>query len=164
MTKLVPRDTAFPELYELRRGFDDIFNRYLFGRPIFSDIFPTEKPFAYVPPVESYVDRETKKYVCKLSLPGIDSKELEIRVQNHTLVIKGERKTTREVKSLELLEHEFTYGSFERTLALPEGVMTEKLAAEYINGVLEITAPVSEAALPHKIEVKTPPLAKHVTV
>jgi HSP20 family protein len=164
MTKLLPRETAFPELYELRRGFDDIFNRYLVGRPVFNEVFPAEKAYSFVPPVESYVNRETKKYICKLSIPGIEPKDLEIRVQNHTLVIKGERKIFKETKELELLEHEFIYGKFERVLELPEGVMTEKVVAEYVNGVLEVSAPMAEAALPHKIEIKTPAIAKHVAV
>jgi HSP20 family protein len=53
------------------------------------------------------------------------------------------------------MEGEIVYGVFERTLALPEGVNVEKLTAEYVNGVLEITAPVAAAALPRKIEIKT---------
>lgn len=51
---------------------------------------------------------------------------------------------------------------FERTLALPEGLNVEKLTAEYVNGVLEITAPVAAALLPRKIEVKTTPYAKQI--
>jgi HSP20 family protein len=50
------------------------------------------------------------------------------------------------------------YGSFERTFTLPEGVLAEKLDAQYVNGVLEITAPVAIAALPRKIEILTAPL------
>jgi HSP20 family protein len=164
MTKLIPRETAFPELFELRRGFDDIFNRYLLGRPTFGEFFPTEKAYTFIPQIEAYIDRDTKKYVCKVSIPGIEAKELEIRVQNHMLVVKGERKLHTEKKELELFQHEFIYGTFERAMELPEGVVTEKLNAEYLNGVLEITAPVMEAALPHKIEIKTPGLARHVAV
>lgn len=164
MTKLIPRETAFPELFELRRGFDDIFSRYLLGRPTFGEFFPTEKAYTFVPPVEALIDRDTKKYICRISIPGIESKELEIRVQNHMLVVKGERKLHFEKKELELFEHEFIYGTFERTIELPEGVVTEKLTAEYVNGVLEVVAPMTEAALPHKIEIKTPGLARHVAV
>ena len=56
------------------------------------------------------------------------------------------------------------YGRFERTLELPEGILPEKLVAEYHNGVLEITAPVTVAALPHKVEIKTVPLVKQKLV
>ena len=59
------------------------------------------------------------------------------------------------MKEIELIEQEVAYGVFERTLTLPEGVNVEKLTAEYVNGVLEITAPIAVAALPRKIEIKT---------
>ena len=77
--------------------------------------------------------------------------------------IRGERKVTNRVKEAELFEGEITYGVFERTFTLPEGVNVEKLMAEYVNGVLEITAPVAAAALPRKIEIKTTvPLTKQI--
>ena len=61
------------------------------------------------------------------------------------------------------MEGEIIYGVFERTLTLPEGVTVEKLTAEYMNGVLEITAPVAAAALPRKIEIKaTAPFAAQI--
>jgi len=78
-------------------------------------------------------------------------------------VIRGERKLPQLVKEAELFEREITYGVFERTLSLPEGVNVEKLRAEYVNGVLEITAPVATAALPRKIEIMTTvPLTKQI--
>ena len=58
------------------------------------------------------------------------------------------------------LHREFSYERFERTIALPEGVDTEKIAAEYNNGVLEITARVSATALPKRIEIKSLPKTK----
>ncbi len=78
-------------------------------------------------------------------------------------MIRGERKLTHRAKEVELFEEEVNYGVFERTLTLPEGVSVEKLTAEYVNGVLEITAPVAAAALPQKIEIKTTtPLVKQI--
>jgi len=60
------------------------------------------------------------------------------------------------------LHEEISYGKFERTFTLPEGVDTDKLTAEYQNGVLEITAPVAAAALPRRIEIRTTPLSKQI--
>jgi HSP20 family protein len=109
------------------------------------------------------VDKEAKKYVCRVTLPGVEPKELQIHAQANVLTIRGERKLTHSTKEIELLEGEIFYGVFERTLALPEGVNVEKLTAEYVNGVLEITAPIAAAALPRKIEVKmTAPFVKQI--
>ena len=94
---------------------------------------------------------------------GRGAKENHIHAQANMLTIRGERKLTHGTKEIELLEGEIFYGVFERTLALPEGVNVEKLTAEYVNGVLEITAPVAAAALPRKIEIKTTaPFAKQI--
>lgn len=108
------------------------------------------------------MDQETKKYFCKVSLPGIEPKEVHIHVQGNVLTIAGERKYNRTTKGAEVLHDEFAYGKFERKLELPEGVNAEKMYAEFVNGVLEITAPVALAALPRKIEIKTIPMTKQV--
>jgi len=148
------RDPLFEDLFDFRREFDKIFNRVLTAKPWEKEVAPW-KPFNFVPAVEAYVDKEAKKYVCKISLPGIEPKEVQIHVQANLLTIMGERKYTRETKKHEALHEEFAYGKFERTLELPEGVNTEKMNAEFVNGVLEITAPVAAVALPRKIEIKT---------
>jgi HSP20 family protein len=108
------------------------------------------------------VDKEAKKYICRISLPGIEPKDVQIHVQGNFLTIAGERKYGSPVKEQEVLHEEINYGKFERELELPEGVVTEKLAAEFVNGVLEITAPVAAAALPRKIEIKTTPFVKQI--
>ncbi|HEX4076912.1 MAG TPA: Hsp20/alpha crystallin family protein [Candidatus Acidoferrales bacterium] len=155
----------YEELFGFRREFDEMFNRILTGKPWTEQAqLPTyTREFNFTPAIEAYVDKEGKKYVCHVTLPGVEPKELQIHAQGNLLTIRGERKFTRNIKEVELIEHEVAYGVFERTIALPEGVVAEKLTAEYANGVLEITAPVAVAALPRKIEVKTtaPALAKH---
>src|SRR5215472_7930338 len=161
MTGMTLRDPFFEDLFDFRREFDKIFNRMLTVKPWEQEVAPW-KPFNFVPAVEAFVDKEGKKYVCKVSLPGIEPKEVQIHVQGNLLTITGERKYTRENKEREALHEEFAYGKFERVLELPEGVNTEKLNAEFLNGVLEITAPVAAAALPRKIEVKTIPMTKQI--
>jgi len=108
-----------------------------------------------MPAVESYVDKEAKKYICKVTVPGVELKDVEVNAQGNLITIRAERKIAREKKEIEFFEREINYGVFERTLFLPEGVLTEKLTAEYVNGVLEITAPVAAVALPRKIEIKS---------
>lgn len=154
MTGLTLHDPLFEDLFDFRREFEKIFNRMLTVKPWEKEVAPW-KAFNFIPAVEAYVDKETKKYVCKVSLPGIEPKEVQIHVQGNVLTITGERKYTIESKQREALHEEFAYGKFERILELPEGVNTEKLYAEFANGVLEIAAPVAAIALPRKIEIKT---------
>jgi len=162
MTNLVLRDPLFEDLFDFRREFDRIFNRILNEKPWGKEEVTPWTLGKFAPAVEAYVDREAKKYVCRVSLPGIEQKEVQIHVQGKFLTITGERKYTRTVKEQEVLHEEINYGKFERELELPEGVNTEQIRAEFVNGVLEITAPVSAAALPRKIEIKTAPYAKQI--
>lgn len=162
MRNLALRDPLFEDLFDFRREFDKIFNRILAVKPWEKEEVGPWPLFNFVPPVETYVDQETKKYICKVSLPGIEPKEVQIQVQGNLLTITGERKYNRTMKVPEVLHDEFAYGKFERTLELPEGVNSEKIYAEFVNGVLEITAPVAAAALPRKIEIKTVPMNKQI--
>ena len=162
MTGVTLRDPLFVDLFDFRREFDKIFNRMVTARPWEKEVAPW-KPFNFLPAVEAYVDKDAKKYVCKVSLPGIQPKEVQIHVQANRLTITGERKYTRETKEHEALYEEFAYGKFERALELPEGVNADKMNAEFVNGVLEITAPVASATLPRKIEIKpAAPVAKPI--
>ncbi len=77
-----------------------------------------------------------------------------------TSSISGERSSTRETKEADYLHREISYGSFTRSLVLPEGVDKDKISAEYRNGMLEITAPIATSALPKKIEIKSLPSSR----
>jgi HSP20 family protein len=156
----------FGELLGLRHEFDEMFNRILTGRPLaeWPELPTFNKEFKFNPAVEAYLDKEANKYVCRVTLPGIEAKEVEVGTQGNVLTIRGERKFPYGVKQVEFLEQEVPYGAFERAVTLPEGVIVEKLTAEYVNGVLEITAPIVVAAWPRKIEIKTTtPSVKQVT-
>ncbi|HEV2205903.1 MAG TPA: Hsp20/alpha crystallin family protein [Candidatus Acidoferrales bacterium] len=157
---LIPRDTFFQDLFDFRRDFDQIFNRILLGRPGTREEFAPQNAFQFAPAVEVYVDKKEKKFVCHVALPGSDMNKIEITTIGDVLTIRGERKSTRVGKDVEVMHEEIVYGSFERSMTLPEGVVTEKLEAEYKDGVLEITAPIASAALPHKVEIKTLPMTK----
>jgi HSP20 family protein len=162
MTNLVPRDPFFQDLFDFRRDFDQIFNRILLDKPVWQENFLPEKGFEFLPAIESYLDKDAKKYICRVSLPGIEPKDVEINTVGNMLMIKGERRLTHTTREFDFFNKEIMYGKFERTLELPEGILPEKLVAEYHNGVLEITAPVTVAALPRKVEIKTVPVVKQV--
>jgi HSP20 family protein len=153
----------YEELFGFRREFDEMFNRIFSGKPwAWAELPAFKKEFNFVPAVEAYVDKEGKKYVCRVTLPGVDPKDVQVQAQGNLLAIHGERKFTSAPKEVELREQEVAYGVFDRTLTLPDGVIIDKLTAQYVNGVLEITAPIAAAALPRKIEVKTAPFVKQV--
>ena len=158
MTKLVPRDSFFQDLLDFRRDFDQIFNRFLSWPSTQED---RALVAGFAPAVESFIDKDDKKFHCQVMLPGVEPKDVNIQVQGNTLTISGERRDVRETKEADYHHREITYGSFQRSLLLPDGVDKDRLSAEYRNGMLEITAPISAAALPKKIEVKALPISKH---
>ena len=163
MRNLYTNEKLFEDLFGFRREFNEMFNRILTGKPWGIELPEFKKTFNITPAVEAYVDKEAKKYVCHVALPGVEPKDLQIHAQANVLTIRGERKLTHNAKEIELMEGEIFYGVFDRGLTLPEGVNVEKLTAEYVNGVLEITAPVAAADLPRKIEVKmTAPFVKQI--
>jgi HSP20 family protein len=158
MANLARREHLFNELFDLRHSFDRLFNRVL-NHSTSTEEPPARLIFA-VPPIEAWVDNEKKEYHLSIAVPGIDPKEVQLNLHGNNLTVTGEHKSSGEKKEADYLEQEFSYDRFARTIVLPEGVEADKLTAEYKNGVLEITAPLSESALPKKIEIKTPAKAK----
>ncbi len=162
MSNIVPRTSLFQDLFDFRRGFDQVFNKMLSGTPWGEERTSAEAGM-YLPAVESYVDKDGKTYHCRVSLPGIDPKEVQIQAQGNLLTISGERKGSRTGKDVDYMHNEIWYGAFQRTLSLPDGVEADKIKAEYHQGVLEISAPVAASALPRRIEIKTTPLTKQMS-
>ena len=91
----------------------------------------------------------------KAELPGVDPKDIEARVEDGTLYLKGERKFEKESKKENYHRIERTYGSFMRSFALPTSVDADKVSAEYKDGVLTLTLPKKEEAKAKTITVQT---------
>lgn len=106
---------------------------------------------AFVPPVDIYEDQQGIQL--KLEVPGIDEKDLEIKVENNVLTVSGERKFEKEQKEENFHRIERRYGSFTRSFTLPSTVDTEKISAEYNAGVLNIHLAKREEAKPKQIKV-----------
>jgi HSP20 family protein len=108
------------------------------------------------PAIESCV--EDGKFIVRTDLPGIDPKNDEIKVVGDVLTIKGSREEKRETKKTDFLRREIRYGSFERSISLPEGIKAEDLKATYRDGVLELRAAMPKEAPPKevKIQVESP--------
>jgi HSP20 family protein len=156
------RGNFFQNLFDFRRDFDQMFNRMLTGAP-FGDERAAGSPLIMAPPVETFIDKDGKTFHCRVSLPGIDPKEVHIHAQGNMLMLSGERKIDNHTKEADFQQREIWYGAFERTLPLPDGVDANKLEAEYNNGVLEITAPIAASALPRRIEIRSAPKSKQMT-
>ncbi|MDP9339010.1 MAG: Hsp20/alpha crystallin family protein [Acidobacteriota bacterium] len=91
--------------------------------------------------------------VVKADLPDVDPKELDIRVENNILTIRGERKFQKQVNENNYLRVERSYGSFARSFSLANTVNSEAIKADYQNGVLTLNIPKREEAKPKQIKV-----------
>jgi HSP20 family protein len=89
----------------------------------------------------------------KAELAGMDPKDINIEVQDNVLTVSGERRFQEEVKEDKYYRIERRYGSFSRSIALPQTVNEEGIEAKYENGVLEVVVPKAEIAKPKKISV-----------
>jgi HSP20 family protein len=114
---------------------------------------------AWAPAVDIY---ETEhELVVKADLPEVDAKDLDIRVENNLLTIRGERKFEKKVNEENYLRVERAYGSFSRSFSLASTVNAEAIKADYQSGVLTLTIPKREEAKPKQIKVNvgTPAVA-----
>src|SRR5213079_1136837 len=114
---------------------------------------------AWAPAVDIY---ETEhELVIKADLPEIDPRDLDNRVENNILTIRGERKFEKKVNEDNYLRVERAYGSFARSFTLANSVNSDAIKADYQNGVLTLTIPKKEEAKPKqiKINVATPAMA-----
>src|ERR1700740_1121431 len=105
----------------------------------------------FAPPVDVYEDEH--KVSLKIEVPGIDEKDIDVRVENNTLTVHGERKIEKEEKEENYRRVERQYGSFTRSFTLPQTVDTEHVSANYDKGVLKISLPKKAEAKPKQIKV-----------
>jgi HSP20 family protein len=106
---------------------------------------------SFVPAVDIYEDN--KKVALKLEVPGIEEKDLDVRVENNTLTVKGERKFEKDEKEENFHRIERRYGSFYRAFTLPSTVDSEHINASYNNGILSLELSKKPEAQPKQIKV-----------
>jgi HSP20 family protein len=143
---VVTRWDPFRELHSLQNRMSRLFEEQYGGR---DEALTTSG--AFVPPVDIYEDQHGIQL--KLEVPGIDQKDLNINVENNILTVSGERKFEQEQKEENFHRIERRYGSFIRSFTLPNTVDTEKITADYNNGVLSIRLVKREEAKPKQIKV-----------
>jgi HSP20 family protein len=106
---------------------------------------------SFAPPVDIYEDEHS--IMLKLEAPGIDEKDIDVRLENNTLTVHGERKIEKEEKEENFRRVERQYGSFTRSFTLPSSVDTGQVSADYEKGVLKIKLAKKTEAKPKQIKV-----------
>ena len=104
------------------------------------------------PPVDIYEDENS--VVIKAEVPGVDQKEIDIRIEDNTLTLRGERKHSQDVKKENYHRVERFYGTFQRSFSLPHTIDQEHVKATCEQGVLTITLPKREEKKPKQISVE----------
>ena len=104
-------------------------------------------------PAVDIVETENE-LVLKADVPGVALEQIDIRMENGTLTLKGERKADNYAQNKGFHRVERSYGAFARSFSLPDSVDAEKVSASYSNGVLTITLPKKELAKPRSIRVE----------
>lgn len=136
------------DLERLRHEFDDLLEHFGFDRGEFK-AWPAASSR---PAIESSIDGD--KFVVRVDLPGVDAKNIDVQVVNGILTVKGTREEKRESDKASVYRREIRYGSFERSISLPEGIKADDLKAVHRDGMLELSAPLPKAAAPASVKIQ----------
>jgi HSP20 family protein len=142
--------TTFPsDILSMQKEINHMFDRFFRGGTLDdSGIMPT----TWLPAVD--LIEEDDQLLAKVELPGVTKDDVKITLQDNTLTIRGEKKQEKETKESNYHRLERSYGSFQRSFALPTSVKADKVEAQYKDGILTITMPKAEEARRKQIEVK----------
>ena len=133
----------FREMTQVQNQFNRLVDQVWGGR---------QERESWLPAVDVFDTKDA--VVLKAELAGMDPDDIEIEVEDNVLTIKGERKFEETVDDERYYRVERRFGSFQRSLALPQGVKPEEIAAGYGDGILTVTVPKVEEEKPKRIEVK----------
>jgi HSP20 family protein len=107
----------------------------------------------WIPPVDIY-ETESHDLVVKAELPDMAREDIEVKVENNALILRGTKKLPEGIKDEHVRRIERSYGAFHRAFTLPNTVDASKVSAEYKNGVLTVKLPYREEAKPRTINVE----------
>ena len=144
---MITRWDPFREFVTIQDRMNRLF-RDSYGPESRDEAFSTT---TFVPAVDVYEDEHN--VTLKIEVPGIDEKDIDVRVENNTLSVHGERKFEKEEKEENYRRVERQYGSFTRTFTLPSTVDAEKIQANYDKGMLKIQLAKKAEAKPKQIKV-----------
>jgi HSP20 family protein len=143
------RSVAANPFLSLQREIDRLFDDFTRGFPTIADTGPAK----LMPSID--VTETDKEIEITAELPGLEEKDVQINLSDNLLTIRGEKKAEKEQKDKNYRIVERSYGSFERTLELPEGVNADAIKANISKGILKVTVPKPVPAQSKKIEVKS---------
>ncbi|GAB6906613.1 Heat shock protein Hsp20 [Desulfosarcina cetonica] len=136
-------------LNPFRRRMDTLFDDF------FGDLFRGEdeaREQLWNPKVDIF--EEDDQYVVKAELPGVEKDKITIDVNGRVLTVKGDRANEKEVKEKNYYRRECSYGTFQRSFTLPDETDSEKIKAEYKDGILKVNIPKPETRQAKKIAVE----------
>jgi HSP20 family protein len=144
----VVRWEPFRDLLSLQDRMNRMFDESYRGRSASDD---WALGGSWAPAVDIY--EHEGNIVLTAELPGVDPKDVDIRVENNVLTLRGERKWSDEVQRESYHRVERAYGSFARSFTLPNVVNTEKIKADFEDGMLKLVLPKREEAKPKQISI-----------
>lgn len=100
------------------------------------------------------VSEQENAFIMKVDIPGLEAKDLNVQVHGNMVTVSGQRQEESETKDKTYYRMERRQGSFSRTINMPCNINEGEVAAEYVNGVLSLTLPKTEASKPKKIAIK----------
>jgi HSP20 family protein len=139
----------FEDIEKVRSEMDRLVDTFLFGVPQRGDFWEEAE---WLPAVD--VAETKNEIVVNVEIPGMDSKEFDISLSEGKLTVKGEKKQDRVEKEENYHLTERRYGTFRRSILLPQEVECDKISASYKGGILKITLPKSEGAKKKEIKIK----------
>ncbi|MBN2403564.1 MAG: Hsp20/alpha crystallin family protein [Spirochaetes bacterium] len=132
-------------LDSFRKNVDKLFDDFFFLTP--TSLFKND----WEPTVD--VEEDDKSIHVKAEIPGIDEKDLDVRVENNVLTLSGEKREERKEEKKNYIFSERKFGSFSRSISLPDGIKTDRIKATFKKGVLNIDIPKDEVKESKKIAI-----------
>lgn len=134
-------ESEVPTLRGLQREVDGLFDNFFQG----FGLIPAESRTGLLTPKINIAETE-KAYELTLEVPGVEEKDIDIQLSGNVLTVQGEKREEAREEGKQFYRMERSYGSFQRSFTLPEGVDEENIQAKSRNGILHITLPKSEKA------------------
>ena len=144
----ITRWDPFSEVASLQNRMNSLFQDFSRTQGGENDLLTTA---GFVPPVDVYEDEH--KIVLKLEVPGIKQDEIDVRLENSTLTVRGERKFEKEEKEENFHRIERRYGTFYRAFTLPTTIDSENVKAHYDAGILKLELSKRAEAKPKQIKI-----------